>query len=319
MQRVELQIAGVALVLAGALACAGGDDLDRRIPVEPGGLLEVDVDRGEGLRPDPGWLEVRSHDAHEVRIVTEAREWGASGVAFTVDSDGHTVRVLGRVGGSASWLFGGPRVEVTVWVPREFDLDLRCNAGPVRIEDTRGRVRVRTEGEVDVSRVEGDLRIRAGSDVRVAELSGALDVRSDGGDVTVRWVRGGAELRTGGGEIEASNVSGGLLARSASGRLELRDVEGPIEAVTESGSVFATFGADPAGRLETGRGDVKVWLPSTAGVALEAVSRRGEVDVGPELDLAQEPQDGRLEGALAGGGPPLRLFTARGRVEVQLR
>lgn len=315
MWGLRIQIAAAALVLA----CGAGDDLDRRVPVDLGGLLEVDVDRGEGLRPDPGWLEVRSHDASEVRIVTEAREWGAAGVQFTVDSDGQTVRLLGRVGGSASWLFGGPRVEVTVWVPRDFDLDLRCNAGPIRIEDTRGSVRVRTGGEVEVARAEGDLRVRAGDDVRVAELTGSLDVRSDEGDITVRWVRGGAELRTGGGEIEASNVSGGLLARSASGRLELRDVAGPVEAVTESGGIFATFGADPTGRLETSRGDVKVWLPSTAGIALEAVSRRGDVIVGPELGLSQEPKDGRLLGALAGGGPPLRLFTARGLVEVQLR
>ena len=59
---------------------------------------------------DPGTLVIQSHAANEVRVVSEATEWGASDVRFQIDRQGNTVRVLGRVVGVASWMFGGPRV-----------------------------------------------------------------------------------------------------------------------------------------------------------------------------------------------------------------
>ena len=58
------------------LGCAPARDIDERIAVEPGGQLEVDLDFGDGLRPDPGSLEVASHDVAEVRILAGATGWG---------------------------------------------------------------------------------------------------------------------------------------------------------------------------------------------------------------------------------------------------
>ena len=128
-----------AALAAALLACgAGTSDLEERIPVQPGGLLEVDLYMGEGLRPDKGSLEVTSHDANEVRIAADVSGWGASGVNFRVEHDSSTVRLYGRVTGALSWLFGGPQLAVRIWVPREFSLDLRTSAGPVRIDDVSG-------------------------------------------------------------------------------------------------------------------------------------------------------------------------------------
>ena len=68
-----------AVLAAALLACgAGPNDLEERIPVQPGGLLEVDLYMGEGLRPDKGSLEVASHDANEVRIAADASAWAGS-------------------------------------------------------------------------------------------------------------------------------------------------------------------------------------------------------------------------------------------------
>ena len=133
-----------AAFAAALLACgAGPNDLEERIPVQPGGTLEVDLYMGEGLRPDKGSLAVTSHDANEVRIAADASGWGASGVNFRLEHDASTVRLYGRVTGALSWLFGGPQLAVRIWVPREFALDLRTSAGPVRIDDVSGRIRAR--------------------------------------------------------------------------------------------------------------------------------------------------------------------------------
>ena len=52
---------------------------------------------------------------------------------------------------------------------------------------------------------------------------------------------------------------------------------------------------------------------------LEAVSRRGEVAVGPGFEVDGEREPARVAGRLNGGGSPLRLFTARGSVSVRRR
>ena len=102
------------LLVVVLLGCAPARDMDERIAVEPGGRLEVDLDFGDGLRPDPGSLEVASHDAAEVRILAGATGWGASGVRFRAAETDRSVRLSGRVEGAFAWMFGGPNVQVRV-------------------------------------------------------------------------------------------------------------------------------------------------------------------------------------------------------------
>ncbi len=132
------------LALVGLLAaCDRADELDERIAAEPGGRLEVDLDFGEGMRPDPGFLEIHSQDVNTVRILAVASGWGASAVRFRVEAKGPTLRLFGHVEGAFSWMFGGPRIAVRIWVPRDFSLDIRCSAGPVQIDDLQGSIRSR--------------------------------------------------------------------------------------------------------------------------------------------------------------------------------
>lgn len=314
-----MRIGVAALLVCTCLGCTDARDVDERVDAAPGGLLEVDLDRGDGLRLDPGALVIQSHAANEVRVVSEASEWGASGVRFRIDRQGDTVRVIGRVGGAASWMFGGPRIEVRIWVPREYAVDVRSTAGDVRLEDTTGALRVRTLGEVEIARSEGDVRVRSEGDVRISEVVGDVDVRLEAGGIEAHWIEGDVELRTGGGEIEASHVLGRLVARSARGSLDVRDLDGPIEAVTERGGVYASFVGDPQGRIETSRGSLEVLLREDAGAQLDAISRRGSVELGDGLRVPGEQTEDRVTGPLNGGGSPLRLFTARGTVNLRPR
>ena len=85
------------LALVGLLAaCDRADELDERIAAEPGGRLEVDLDFGEGMRPDPGSLEIQTHDVNAVRILAAASGWGASSVRFRLDEEGVPGKVLRR-------------------------------------------------------------------------------------------------------------------------------------------------------------------------------------------------------------------------------
>jgi hypothetical protein len=315
-----MQASLVALALSLLVSACGGEarELDERIPASPGGLLEVDVEVGEGLRPDPGSLTVVSHDADEVWVVADASGWGSSAVAFRLDRAEGIVRLYGRVRGAFSWLFGGPNIEVRIWVPREFSLDLRCSACPITIEDVRGPVRARTRGgSIDLVGSEGSVRLRAdGGEVRVSEVLGDVDVKASDGAVTVSWVTGDVEARTESGEISIKHIEGNVVARADEGEIELREIGGAVDAKTEQGAVFASFVGDPQGLLETRRGSVEVHVPDGAGSELDARSGHGSVILSSQLQLRGVQEENRAVGLLNGGGPALRLYTARGTIRL---
>lgn len=318
--RIRL-MAVLALALA---ACGPGESqsaLDQRVAVRPGALLQVDVDLGEETRPDRVALEVRSHDADEVWAVADVSGPGSGSVSFRVEHGDAGVRLYARAGGLGSWLFGGPSVQLRVFVPREFSVDLRSASGPIRIEDVTGAVRARTtDGRIDVRGVEGPVRLRTGAgEVAVTEVQGDVEVRAEQGSVDLAWITGAIDARTGQGDLKVRHVDGPIALRADDGELELRDLRGRVEAKTESGAVYASFVADPAGVLETQAGSVEVHLPAQASVALDARSERGQVEVGDGLAFAGERARDRAVGKLNGGAEALRVYTARGSVRVEAR
>lgn len=317
----------LCVVLALALAACGPADgpsaLDQRIAARPGRLLQVDVDLGEETRPDRVALEVRSHDADEVWAVADVSGPGSGTVTFRLEHGEEGVRLYARAGGLGSWLFGGPSVQLRVFVPREFSVDLRSASGPIRIEDVIGAVRARTTGgRIDVRGAEGPVRLRTGAgEVAVTEVRGDVEVRAQQGDVELAWISGAVDARTGQGDMKVRHVDGPIALRADEGELELRDLRGRVEAKTESGAVYASFIGDPGGVLETQAGSIEVRLPTQAGVALDARTGRGQVEISDDLPLAGERARDRVVGRLngGGGGETLRVYTARGSVRLEAR
>ena len=311
---------GAALLLS---ACSSGEPagdaaLDQRIPAAAGGTLQVDVDLGEEARADRVSLDVRAHDADEVWVVADVSGPGSGSVAFRLEhGEGH-VRLYGRSRGVLAWLFGGPSVQVRVFVPKRFALDLRCASGPIRVEDVAGEIRARTnDARLEVRGVEGPLRLRSRTGtVAVTEAVGDVEVRAQDAPIELSWVRGKVDARTGAGDIDARHVDGALELRADQGEIQLRDVSGPVDAKSEAGSISASFAGDPAGSLETQRGSIEVSLPAQAHARIEAQAGRGEVQLGKGLDRDGVREPGKAVGLLNGGGETLRVYTALGSLRV---
>lgn len=318
---------GLALAALVACACSSGEPagdaaLDQRIPAAPGGTLQVDVDLGEEAREDRVSLEVRAHDADEVWVVADVSGPGSGSVAFRLEHDEGRVRLYGRSRGILAWLFGGPSVQLRVFVPRHFALDLRSASGPIRVEDVVGEIRARTnDARLEIRGVEGPLRLRSRTGtVAVTEAVGDVEVRAQDAPIELSWVRGKIDARTGAGDIDGRHLDGAVELRADQGEIQLRDVSGPVDARSEAGSIAASFAADPAGSLETQAGSIQVSLPAQARVQLDARSGRGQVELAPgfALDGARTPE--RIAGRLNGGGPEtLSLYTARGSLRVEPR
>jgi hypothetical protein len=311
----------LAMLLGAWLAPAAAVGFEETVPVEPGGSLAVDVDLGEGLRPDPGFLELASHDADEVRVVGDADGWASWRVRFALDAGDPVVRLDVRVEGATSWMFGGPRVRVRVWVPRNFSVDIRSDSGPVRIQDIGGRVRARTrDAGVEVRGVSGPVKLRVvNGPVEIEEITGDLQVTSSEGSIQIAWVTGDVEARTTEGPIEMRHIDGEVTAKTLGGSIELAQVRGPIVARTESGSVRATFSGPPAGSLETERGSVDVLIPTDSAVDLDAHATRGQVALDATIGLNGEEAENLVVGKINGGGELLLLRTSHGRIFVGRR
>jgi DUF4097 and DUF4098 domain-containing protein YvlB len=218
-------------------------------------------------------------------------------------------------------MFGGPKIQVRIQIPREFSVDLRCTAGPIRITDVRGRIRARTsDAAIEVEGAEGSVKLRTtDGDLRVSEVVGDVEVKTSAGDIEMSWITGDVEARTGDGYIDLAHVEGYLTAKSDWGSIEIRDVNGTVEAKGERGSIFVSFAGEPAGVLETSRGTVRAVFPADAGVEIDAVSRRGSVEIAQGLSIPGDQSENRVSGPINGGGRSLRLYTARGTVRVGRR
>jgi hypothetical protein len=309
------------LVLLAAFSSPAQAVYEERLTVEPDGVLEIDVDLGEGLRPDPGFLFVASQDLDEVRVEAEASGWGAWSTRFELRGEGRRARFVASVGGTFSWLFGGPQLRVRVWVPREFSLDVRTSGGPIRIEEVTGEIRARTrDAPIELRSAEGSARLRTTDGaILVSEMRGPVELRTGDGPIEVSWVAGAVDARTGSGTVEVRHVDGGVTVATDDGAIEVREVSGRVEARTERGSILASFLAAPSGVLETRWGSIDVFVPNGAGAVLDADSPGGEVEIASGLGFDGEHAGARARGRLGAGGAPLRLYTARGLVRVSAR
>lgn len=311
----------LATTLALVAAGAQGQDLDEQLPARSGGRLEVDIDLGIGLRSDPGSLQVSTHSRDEVRVVTESSGWGSWSVVFDLSGEQGDARLLGRVEGATSWMFGGPRVVVRIWVPEHYDVDLRTTAGPVRIENLTGAVRARVEdGSIELRDTRGPAKLRATTgSVEVADIEGDLDAKTSEGRIEAARVAGGVRARTTYGAIELREIDGDVNARAVEGDIELLDVGGRVVAHAAVGEVRASFLGDPSGALETERGMLEVRFPGAAHADLDARTQTGvlELDAGVAVNGELGPK--RAIGAINGGGPPLWLRAGDGGIRVSRR
>ena len=293
------------------------------VPSTPGGRLEVEFDLGEGLRPDPGSLTLRSHDRDEIRLEVEAEGWSSWGIEPRLDPGPGRVRAEVRVTGATSWMFGGPQVRVAIWVPRKTSVELRAKGGPVRIEDLDGSVRARVRGgDVEIRGIGGDVKLRVQEGhAELEEIDGAVDVTSTDGAVVASWIRGDVEVRGSIGSIRLDHLGSRATAKTLEGDVEISGAAGPVEARTEDGQIQVSFDGPPRGALVALEGNLDVQVPAGEPFVLEADVTRGEIDIAETLVPTSSRDDGpgRVHAPVGSGGGRLVLRSSRGWIRVHGR
>lgn len=132
----------------------------------------------------------------------------------------------------------------------------------------------------------------------------SLAVRTTNGTVTVEGVQGIVELETVNGRLRGTALGQVQRAETVNGSMQLA-----MDQLPPGGGTF-----------ETVNGSVELAMPPAAGAALSVRTVNGGITVNGFSRVDDEDRRRRrYDGALNGGGPPLRVETVNGSVTVRGR
>jgi TonB family protein len=227
------------------------------------------------------------------------------------------------------------------------DLHASTAGGHITTGDVRGEATLHTGGgHIHTGSIAGGQVGTDGGNIVVERSSAGLAVSTAGGQISVGEITGGpVHARTGGGAIRIARVTGPTEVESTRGNIALTCLEGPLHASTSSGTITAWFLDESAQRvgpndpsdsssarhnhhdaapseLESGRGDIVVYLPRELPLTIEATveqSPQHQIVADPSLPMKVDYQTApagsvRAQCDLNGGGDVLRLKADAGNI-----
>lgn len=249
------------------------------------------------------------------------------------------------------------------------DAILQSGGGHIRAGEISGRVQIETAGgNISVQHAGGNVSATTtGGQIDFGEASGSVRAHTGGGGIRVLHVAGPIQLETNDGSICLTRVQGAVRASTGSGNITawinpeattsqtkaramaLPRMVAPPRAPTavgagqggaapDAGEVARIRKIAPAGaivrlsgasQLESGQGDIVVFLPRQLAANIEATIEKAadhRIEFDPELPLNLISQGSvgsrggntlRAEGALNGGGELLRLKTISGNIRLK--
>lgn len=273
------------------LGAAADNDLERSLPVEPGGTLRIDLPGGN--------IEVDTHD--DARV--ELDGYASGNFEFVVDVNERRGEISVRGHRRGFLPFFGGRVELQARIPEVFSLNVKTSGGRIDVQDVHGDVVAETSG----------------GPIELEEIEGTVDVTTSGGRIQAQEIRGDLSARTSGGTIHVSEVTGRVDVRTSGGGIRVRDAGGEVRANTSGGPIEVRFEGVPEGDLRTSGGSIEVEVEEDASFDLHAETSGGRVAVDDDLRFSGESERSKLTGRIGGGGPRLDIRTSGGNIRIRKR
>jgi DUF4097 and DUF4098 domain-containing protein YvlB len=204
---------------------------------------------------------------------------------------------------------------------------LETGGGNMLLDAADGNMLATTGGgNVVVTAVHGNLKVESGGgNVTVHQAAGSVQLQTGSGNVEMGDIGGAVMAETGGGSIRLGSAKGMVRAETRAGAIDCRQLGSGLKAETGSGPIVAEYARDLhflESRLETGSGNVTVWLPSQLRAAVQVAAENpfGHSITtefhGIQVTNAHEDGELRAQGLMNGGGPLLRVETQNGNVEL---
>ncbi len=319
---------GVLLVGA-AIADAGVENnIERSFQVAPSGRLMVDTDRGS--------IEVRTADRDYVDVEIERKvkrggKWSVEEVledfAITFNHGDGEVAIRAKYDRKNLWQWNRERnrlrIKFLITVPQRYNVDLKTSGGGISVEDLEGEVRGQTSGGgLRFGKIKGPVWGRtSGGSIKLEGTQGDADVKTSGGGITIGNVEGAVQAITSGGSIRIDKATGSVNVKTSGGSITVKEVMGDITAKTSGGSIKTYISRQPEEdcSLETSGGSVTAYLVEDIAVDVDARTSGGHVSTDVPITVVTQGKisKNRLQGAINGGGPLLKLRTSGGGVRLR--
>lgn len=292
--------ARIIMVLAATLctsaALAGQRTYDKTLNAPAGGGFTLDADVGS--------VSVVGHDAPEVIIHAdiEGSESFLNDLHIDTEqtSSGVTIKARAHTGWSGWFNFGSSRVQFTIQVPRNYPVDVRTSGGGIEVRDLNAPVRGKTSG--------GGINVR--------NVTGPVNMHTSGGGVEADHLGGPAILSSSGGPIDVSDSTGNLDLNTSGGGINVQNDDGTIDAHTSGGPIRAELRSNRGITLSTSGGGITLLLPQNTRGTIDAATSGGRVTCDFPVTSTHFGDSDHLQGAIAGGGPPISLHTSGGGIHI---
>jgi|KBSSwiStaDraftv2_1062776.scaffolds.fasta_scaffold06582_7 hypothetical protein len=281
----SVSFAVLAILVSPAKGAAEEQTWNREFTVAHQPTIRIDTDDAS--------VKVHSWNDSKVRAVIKYRKTtgglvlGRQGPRVELNQAGDAVSIVARIEGSVTVaFFDNSRLDVEVWLPRESDLVVSTEDGPVRIEDVAGHLDFRTQ--------DGPLIGRG--------LRGEIRARSQDGNVQLDDVDGSLSLAT---QDATSEISGRF------DRLDVASADGGIEIDVRPGSKLRE-----AWSVRSQDGSIHLRIPNHLAATIDARTRDGNLSIDLPVLVQGSIRHNELVGDLNGGGPILKLRSSDGSIRV---
>ncbi|HEU5400940.1 MAG TPA: hypothetical protein VFU86_06260 [Terriglobales bacterium] len=211
------------------------------------------------------------------------------------------------------------------------DTQINSGGGNISVGESQGKGEINTAGgNVSVKSMAWGMVQTGGGSIDIGQSRGDLTAETGGGSIDVNEVQGKASLQTGGGNIRLGSARGQVRASTAGGSIEMWKLYQGAQAQTGAGAITVEFlggrGAFSDSMLRTAAGNVIVYLgsgvPCTIHASAELASGQGIRTDFPEIKVTSEggtygPRSMNAEGAVNGGGPPIKIRTTIGQIDIR--
>ena len=244
---------------------------EREFKVKPGKQLEVDLNTG-------GSITIEGWDREIVSVKADLTERDMDDYKIDIDENSRGIKIDVTSARSGRRRGG---VDLEIYVPTKFDLEV----------ETMG-------GEITIKNVEGDTRGETmGGDVDLSDLKGKIELTTMGGDIKVDRSELEGEVKTMGGEIIFQDVSGNLNGSTMGGDVIYRNIgmkklenSGKEIRISTMGGEINLDSAPSGANVSTMGGDIHI---KHAAKYVKAKTMGGDIDI--------DEVDGGIKASTMGG------------------
>lgn len=222
-------------------------------------------------------------------------------------------------------------ISYEIVVPADAQLRSETGSGDQTLDGVQGPVDATSgTGNLHVSHIGGDVAVDAGSgNIDLRDIRGKVHAKTGTGSIQAAII--GSRSRSRGTVARVLDVSAGepitfvLMAAggsdieilTGSGDVQVEDFVGGLQITAGSGSIRVSGNPTSDWHVDTGSGTVRVQLPPSANLSLQAHTSSGTIEAQTPISIQGDRSSRDLRGQIGKGGPTVDLKTASGDIEIE--